>query len=217
MFPLWDTVPSLRKPYVNYIIIWINIIVFIYELTIDPRQLMNFFYNFGFVPVKFFSTFNPVPLITHMFIHGGWLHIIGNLWFLKIFGDNVEDTMGHFRFLRFYIFGGLAALFTHTFFSFFSDPTVPMVGASGAISAVMGAYFILFTYSRIVSVVFFILPFLVEIPATIYLFYWFILQIFNGLLDPIVGGSGVAYWAHAGGFVYGLIEGYRIRQKRYWY
>ncbi|MGQ9855693.1 MAG: rhomboid family intramembrane serine protease [Fervidobacterium sp.] len=216
MFPLYDTIPSLKRPVVNYIIIFTNILVFLYELTLfwDEELLNAFFYNFGFVPEKMFYSFPVLALFTHMFVHGGWAHIIGNLWFLKIFGDNVEDAMGHFKFFVFYITGGIFALFFHIIFNPFSP--YPLVGASGAISAVMGAYLVLFYYSRIVSLVFFILPFLVEIPAVIYLFLWFIMQILNGMYADITG-TGVAYWAHAGGFIYGVLVGFRVRKKRYWY
>ncbi|ABS61063.1 MULTISPECIES: rhomboid family intramembrane serine protease [Fervidobacterium] len=219
MFPLYDTIPSIRKPFVNIMIIIVNVIVFAYELMISSMDwsgevLEGFFRTFGFVPEKMFYAFPIVAMFTHMFVHGGWSHIIGNMWFLKIFGDNVEDAMGHFKFFIFYITGGLFALFFHVIFNPFSP--YPLVGASGAISAVMGAYFVLFYYSRIVSLVFLILPFIVEIPAFIYLPYWFIIQVLNGLLADVTG-TGVAYWAHAGGFIYGVIVGMRVRKKRYWY
>jgi len=216
MFPLYDTIPSLKKPIVNYIIIWLNVLVFAYELTLFfNEELLNaFFYTFGFVPEKMFCCFPVIQVITHMFVHGGWSHIIGNMWFLKIFGDNVEDVMGHFKFFLFYIRGGIFALFFHVIFNPFSP--YPLVGASGAISAVMGAYFVLFYYSRIVSLVFFVLPFIVEIPAVIYLFLWFVIQVANGTLADVTG-TGVAYWTHVGGFIYGIFVGMRIRKKRYWY
>jgi membrane associated rhomboid family serine protease len=216
VFPLYDTIPSLRKPVVNYMIVITNILVFLYELTLfwDPELLQEFFYAFGFVPERMFYAFPVLQIFTHMFVHGGLSHIIGNMWFLKIFGDNVEDAMGHFKFFLFYITGGIFALFFHVIFNPLSP--YPLVGASGAISAVMGAYFVLFYYSRIVSLVFFILPFIVEIPAVIYLFVWFLLQVLNGMLADVTG-TGVAYWAHAGGFIYGVLVGMRIRKKRYWY
>jgi membrane associated rhomboid family serine protease len=216
MFPLYDTIPSSKRAYVNYVIIFANIAVFLYELTLSSSEIMldNFFYTYGFVPSKMFSSFPFLAIFTHMFIHGGWLHIIGNMWFLKIFGDNVEDTMGHFKYFLFYITGGIFALFFYVVFNPLSP--YPLVGASGAISAVMGAYFVLFYYSRIVSLIFLIFPFIVEIPALIYLFYWFIIQVLNGLLSN-AAGTGVAYWAHTGGFIYGVFWGVRYRRKRYWY
>lgn len=216
MFPLYDTIPSSKRAYVNYVIIFANTLVFLYELTFFSSETMldNFFYTYGFVPSKMFSSFPFLAIFTHMFIHGGWLHIIGNMWFLKIFGDNVEDTMGHFKYFLFYITGGIFALFFYVVFNPLSP--YPLVGASGAISAVMGAYFVLFYYSRIVSLIFLIFPFIVEIPALIYLFYWFIIQVLNGLVSN-TAGTGVAYWAHAGGFIYGVFWGVRYRRKRYWY
>lgn len=238
MFPLYDTIPHIRKPYINYMIITMNVLVFAYEiylsLVYSQGELIRFFNTFGFVPAKLFDPFYSIDLrfefipvfststvtevvvssVTHMFIHGGWFHIIGNMWFLKIFGDNVEDAMGHFKFFIFYITGGLFALAFHILFNPFSN--VPLVGASGAISAVMGAYAVLFWYSRIVSLVFLIFPIIVEIPAIVYLFYWFLIQVVNGFFSTFVE-SPVAYWAHAGGFIYGLIVGARVRKKRYWF
>lgn len=219
MFPLYDTIPSTKRPFVNYTIIWINVLVFAYQLFISWTDysgytLQEFYYQFGFVPAKMYYAFPVFALVSHMFVHGGWFHIIGNMWFLKIFGDNVEDAMGHFKFLLFYITGGLFALFFHVLFNPFSD--VPLVGASGAISAVMGAYSVLFWYSRIVSLVFLIFPVILEIPALFYLFYWFLIQVANGLVSTVVD-SPVAYWAHAGGFIYGVFVGLRIRKKRYWF
>jgi membrane associated rhomboid family serine protease len=144
-----------------------------------------------------------------MFIHGGWSHILGNMWFLWIFGDNVEDRFGHFNYLLFYLSGGLFALGFHWLFNLFSP--YPLVGASGAISAVMGAYFVQFWYSKIVSLVIWFIPFLVEIPAVIYLFFWFLFQIINGTFANVTG-TGVAYWAHAGGFIFGMIIGSKFRR-----
>ncbi|MEJ5228404.1 MAG: rhomboid family intramembrane serine protease [Pseudothermotoga sp.] len=229
MFPLHDTIVSRRKPYVVYALIVINVVIFIYQQTLSRRELVEFLYNFGLVPARFTSErwsqiwqlrtnldlYSPkwLPLFSHMFLHGGWSHLIGNMWFLGVFGDNVEDTMGHFLFSIFYISSGFLAAMTHFLLSFNSQ--VPMVGASGAISAVMGAYFVLFPYSRVISFVpLFFMPFLVAIPATIYLFMWFIFQIISGLFDSVVS-SGVAYWAHAGGFVVGMLWGFILRRKRY--
>ena len=229
MFPLYDTIPSRKKPYITYTIILINVIVFLYELSLHTPQLHQFFFNYGLVPLRYTWKYtskvkyllawkeidpiifsNPViPFISHMFIHGGWSHILGNMWFLWIFGDNVEDRFGHFNYLMFYLSGGLFALCFHWLFNLFSP--FPLVGASGAISAVMGAYFVQFWYSKIVSLVIWFIPFLVEIPAVIYLFFWFLLQILNGTFADITG-SGVAYWAHVGGFIYGMIIGSKVRR-----
>lgn len=232
MIPLYDTIPSRRKPYVVYALIGINVAVFIYQLLLSRIELIGFLYNFGLVPARFTSSRWSViwqlrtglslhsnrwlTLLTHMFIHGGWSHLIGNMWFLGLFGDNVEDELGHVRFLIFYLSSGVLASLTH--FSLNLNSQVPMVGASGAISAVMGAYFVLFPYSRIVSLVpfYFFMPFLVAIPAFMYLFFWFIFQVLSGLFDSPTG-SGVAYWAHIGGFVVGMIYGYIRRRKRYYW
>jgi membrane associated rhomboid family serine protease len=141
-------------------------------------------------------------LFTSMFLHGGWGHLLGNMWFLWIFGNNVEDSMGHLRFLLFYVLCGLAAAGAHVY----SDPssTLPMVGASGAISAIMGAYLLLYPRAKVKTVIFIIIFFTVlEVPAFLYLGYWFVLQLF-GVLGPSVGG-GVAFWAHIGGFVAGVV------------
>ena len=221
MFPLYDTIPSRRRPYVMYAIIAVNFIVFLYELSLTRPELYEFFARYGVMPARFtvdrvreMLGFSLLPWITHMFIHGGWAHILGNMWYLWIFGDNVEDVMGHWRFLFFYISGGLFA----ALINFLSMPfeTVPMVGASGAISAVMGAYFVLFPHSRIVSLVFFFIFFtLIEIPAFVYLFFWFLMQLYNGLISSAFRVSNVAWWAHAGGFVYGMIIG-RILRRRYY-
>jgi len=219
---------------VVYGLITINVVLFIYQLTLSRVELIEFMYNFGLVPARFTSTRwttvwqlrtglslysnKWLTILTHMFLHGGWSHLIGNMWFLGLFGDNVEDELGHGRFLIFYLCGGVLASLAH--FSLNLNSQVPMVGASGAISAVMGAYFVLFPYSRIVSIVplYFLLPFLVAIPAFTYLFFWFIFQVLSGLLDSPTG-SGVAYWAHIGGFVVGMIYGYvrRLRRRRYYW
>ncbi len=235
MFPLYDTIPGRRKPYVVYALIGLNMVVFFYQLSLSRIELIQFMYNFGLVPARFtsdrWSTIWQIrtglslysnkwlTLLTHMFLHGGWSHFIGNMWFLGLFGDNVEDTFGHFRFLLFYLSGGILASLAH--FSLNLSSQVPMVGASGAISAVMGAYFVLFPYSRIVSIVpffFFFMPALVAVPAFTYLFFWFIFQVLSGLFDSPTG-SGVAYWAHIGGFVAGMIYAYiyRVRRRRYYW
>ncbi len=231
LFPLYDTIPSRRKPYVVYFLIGLNVALFLYQQTLTRADLMTFFYNLGLVPSRFtnprwqqlwefrtgieISTSRFVTFITHTFLHGGWSHLISNMWFLGIFGDNVEDLLGHIRFALLYLCGGIVAALTHLTF----NPTsaVPMVGASGAVSAVMGTYYVLFPYSRIISFVpLFFLPFLVAIPAGFYLLVWFLLQIINGLFDNVLR-SGVAYWAHAGGFVFGILAGvWKRRSYRRW-
>ncbi|QTA38606.1 rhomboid family intramembrane serine protease [Thermosipho ferrireducens] len=233
MFPLYDTIPSRKKPYITYAIIVVNVLVFLYELSLRGYQLDLFFYNYGVIPLRYTWKIAPslklmaywraiepsitsgslVPLISHMFIHGGWSHIIGNMWFLWIFGDNIEDRMGHFKYFLFYLSGGIFAMFFYTLFNLYSP--YPMIGASGAVSAVMGAYFVQFYYSKIVTLVIWFIPFLIEIPAIVYLFFWFLFQVLNGTFSNITG-SGVAYWAHVGGFIYGMVIGRMVRKRYYW-
>jgi membrane associated rhomboid family serine protease len=191
-------------------------VVFFYELSLGPYELERFVFQFGLVPARYshpdwaqwlgFAADDYWPFLTSMFLHGGWAHIIGNMWTLWIFGDNVEDRMGRLRFLVFYLATGFAAGLTHWFTNV--DSTIPTVGASGAIAGVLGAYFILFPYSRIIvlfPVLF--LPFFFELPASVYLLFWFLSQVFSGTLAGLgpedVGG--VAWWAHIGGFVAGLL------------
>ncbi|ABR30745.1 peptidase S54 [Thermosipho melanesiensis] len=230
MFPLYDTIPSRKKPYVTYFIIFINVLIFFYEIFLSNEKLIMFFYNYGVLPIRYTHvlTSNPillrkwdyyqlllksnpiVPFISHMFIHGGWSHLLGNMWFLWIFGDNVEDRLGHFKYTIFYISGGLFALFFHMLFNSFS--LYPLVGASGAISAVMGAYFVQFWYSKIVTLIIWFIPFLIEIPAVIFLFVWFLIQIVNGTFANITG-TGIAYWAHIGGFIFGIYAGSKVKRR----
>lgn len=231
MFPLYDTIPSRKKPYVVYTLILTNVIIFIHQVTLSRAELIQFFYNFGLVPVRFtsqrwtqiwhlrtgleFYTPKWLSFISHMFLHGGWSHLIGNMWFLGVFGDNVEDNMGHTMFFIFYMSSGVLASLMH--FTLNLNSQVPMVGASGAISAVMGAYYVMFPYSRVVSFIpTFFLPLLIAIPASVYLFVWFIFQIISGIADNAVN-SGVAYWAHIGGFIVGMIWGlFRRKRTYYW-
>jgi membrane associated rhomboid family serine protease len=164
----------------------------------------------GIVPARFLAapgSAQAVTLFTSMFMHGGWLHLFSNMLALYIFGDNVEDRLGHFGYLAFYLFCGLAAGLIHIAFN--SSSLLPTIGASGAISGVLGAYFILFPRARVITLVpLFILPWIIEIPALFYLGFWFVSQLFNGALAIAAGGqafSGVAFWAHVGGFIAGII------------
>ena len=223
VFPLYDTIPSRKRPYVLYALIILNAAIFLYELSLNDHQLLKLLYFYGLLPARYTVQrireemgFSLIPWITHMFLHGGWAHILGNMWFLWIFGDNVEDVMGHWKFAAFYITGGIFAALLNFLFMPFSQ--VPMIGASGAISAVMGAYFILFPHSRIVSLVFFFFFFtIIEIPALVYLFFWFLMQVFNGMINTFLPVSNVAWWAHAGGFLYGLLAAKHFRNKYYAY
>lgn len=206
MFPIRDHNPSNRTPFVTWALIAINVLIFISyypSLGGSERQLMGFFSDWALVPAEVLSGGDGHTLLTSMFLHGGWMHLIGNMLFLYIFGDNLEDLLGHVRFLLFYLASGLAAAFGQIL----ADPssTIPMVGASGAIAGVMGGYLLFFPRARIdVLVIVFVLVKVFPIPAWLMLGLWFGLQLVNGLAMDVAGG-GVAYWAHAGGFVAGVL------------
>ena len=214
MFPLRDNIPSRHFPVVTLTLIALNGLFFFWELTLG-RQVEDLFLGYGLVPIRYthpgvashFSIIEQiVPFFSSMFLHGGWMHIIGNMWILWIFGDNVEDRMGRVRFLVFYLVGGLAAAFLHVLTN--AGSRVPTIGASGAVAAVMGAYFRLFPHAKVLTLIppFFLGPFFV-LPALLFLGYWFFLQFFNGALS--VGQrndfGGIAWWAHIGGFVFGVL------------
>ena len=204
MFPIRDHNPSGRRPYVTWLLIAANVGIFLlFNQMMDEITLARFFYVWGFVPAFVSEGIGVQGVFSHMFLHGGWMHLLGNMLFLFIFGDNLEDEMGHFGFALFYLAGGLAAVGLQ----YAVDPLsqIPMVGASGAIAGVMGGYLLLFPKARVdvllIIVIFFrIFP----IPAWIVLGVWFGLQLFNGAVTPTEDG-GVAYWAHTGGFVAGVL------------
>lgn len=205
MFPIRDHNPSGRVPYVTYALILVNIGVFLgYWITIpDERGLSIFFVNWGLVPAHVTSGMSYSTIITSMFLHGGIMHLAGNMLFLWIFGDNLEDLMGHVKYLGFYLLSGLAAAALQTI----ADPVsqIPMVGASGAIAGIMGGYLLLFPRARVdVLLIIVILVRVFPVPAWVMLGLWFGLQLFNGFATPGEVG-GVAYWAHAGGFVAGIL------------
>jgi membrane associated rhomboid family serine protease len=207
MIPLYDTLHSRRFPLVNLLLIGVNALVFIYELTLSPAGLDRLTRTWGLVPGQL--TAQPlavgVTIFTSMFLHGGWLHIISNMWVLFIFGDNVEDRMGHARYLVFYLLGGIAAALMETFIRPHSN--APMIGASGAIAGVLGAYLVLYPLARVASLVPILFIFtIIEIPAVIFLLFWLVLQLFSGWL-ALGGssGSGIAWWAHVGGFAFGMV------------
>lgn len=225
MIPLRDANPSYRTPWVNYLIIASCVMIFLYELTLG-RYVGEFFLLYGLVPARYFrldvaAHFSLVeqliPFFSSMFLHGGWLHLIGNMWTLYIFGDNVESALGHFRYLLFYLLSGLIAAVIHLITNPLSP--VPTVGASGAIAGVMGAYMILYPRARVLTLVpIFIFIQIVEIPAFVFLGLWFILQFYSGTLSLIAGGQvgGIAWWAHIGGFIGGivLLRIFGIRRRR---
>jgi membrane associated rhomboid family serine protease len=215
MIPLKDINPSRSFPIVNLIIIFICSVIWLYEVSLEEYEFNDFIYNFGLVPVEVFS--KPYQLFTHMFLHGSWLHIIGNMWFLWVFGDNVEDRLGKFKYLLFYVLSGLGAAVIQSLVSFLTGAAhVPMVGASGAISGVLGAYLYLFPHARILALVpiFFFLTFM-ELPAVFFIGMWVFIQIINGLVTlPFASMGGVAWFAHIGGFFVGykLVRVFYIRR-----
>jgi rhomboid family protein len=207
MIPLYDTVRTRTFPLVNILLIIGNAAAFWYELQMTPSGLERFITTWGLVPARFVH--NPAlawpTIFAAMFLHGGWFHLISNMWFLYIFGDNVEARMGSFRYLIFYLLSGVAAGLMQTYILPTSQE--PMIGASGAIAGVLGAYLISFPRSRIASLVPIIFIFtVIQIPAWIFLIFWFLTQIYSGLF-MMQGGSasGIAWWAHIGGFVFGMI------------
>jgi len=210
MIPLRDTIPARRFPIVNTSIIVLNVLVFLFESVLGPEQLDQLIWTWGLVPDRFWGEGGVsgwLPLLSSMFLHGGWWHLISNMLALYIFGDNVEDRLGPVRYVLFYLFGGLAASAAHLVA--YSRSPIPTVGASGAIAAVLGAYLILFPAARVLTLVpIFYFIRIVEIPALLYLGFWFLSQLFNGLFAltaaDVFQSGGVAWWAHIGGFVFGL-------------
>ncbi|MGC8852375.1 MAG: rhomboid family intramembrane serine protease [Hydrogenobacter sp.] len=217
MFPIKDINRSRSFPLVNLLIILTCSAVWLYQVSLDEEEMNFFIYQYGLVPVDIF--YRPYTLITHMFLHGSWLHIIGNMWFLWVFGDNVEDRLGKLRYLVFYLLSGLGAAFLQTIVSFlFGGADVPMVGASGAISGVLGAYLWLFPHARILALVpVFIFLTFVEVPAVLFIGLWILIQVFNGILAlPFAHWGGVAWFAHIGGFGVGYFL-VRFFYRRGWY
>jgi membrane associated rhomboid family serine protease len=222
MIPLRDSVRTSSPPIVNIIFIVINAVAFYYELTLGAK-LEVFIGNYGLVPSEFMGdavSMPPnifgmaVPLISSIFLHGGWMHFIGNMWFLWIFGDNVEDSMGHIRYLFFYLFLGIGAGITHLIFNI--NSTIPTIGASGAISGIMGAYLVLYPKGRILTLIpIFIFIKILEVPAYVFLLFWIVFQAFQGMvsLSAEQGVGGVAWWAHIGGFVLGVVFILFFRKK----
>lgn len=222
MIPLRDNIPSRSYPIITTVLIVLNVLVFLYEVMLGPTELEAFFQTYAVVPARYFSTGYVdwwghvhryeaedlvLPIFLAMFLHGGWLHLGGNMLYLWIFGDNVEDRMGHARFLVFYLLCGVVATAAHILAN--SDSQVPSLGASGAIGGVLGAYFMLFPRARIVTLVpIWIFLQFIEIPAFFFLGFWFLQQFFYGALTLGVESAqtgGVAWWAHIGGFLAGVL------------
>ena len=211
MIPLRDTRPSSSTPIVTVILISLNILVFLFQVSLDPYERNFFIASYGIIPDRL----HYVSILTSMFLHGGWLHLIGNMWFLWIYGDNVEDILGHGKFALFYLLCGIAAAVVHILMN--ADSRVPTVGASGAIAGVMGAYLVKFPHSKILTLVpIFVFFTTVEIPAVFMLIYWFAIQIFSGVGSvgySNVGKGGVAWFAHIGGFLAGMLLVYLLGTK----
>ena len=213
MIPLRDRNPSGTFPFVTVGIILINVLIFFIELSLGS-QLDSFLFQFGIVPVKvaysadipdstFVNTY--FPFLSYMFLHGGFIHLIGNMWYLWIFGDNIEDRLGRVRFVLFYLLCGIGSALVHVYFN--SQSGVPCVGASGAIAGVLGAYMVTFPKARVLVLVpLFIVWEFIELPAVVVLGFWFLIQFFSGTASiSSAQGGGVAWWAHIGGFVLGVI------------
>ncbi len=216
MFPVSDVIPSRTTPVVTVSLIVVNALVFLYMVAMPDDRLQAFVATYAVVP----AWFSLPTLITSQFLHAGWMHIIGNMLYLWIFGDNVEDRLGHVRFVLFYLAAGAIAAILQLMFT--PTSTVPMLGASGAIAGVMGAYFVLYPQSRVLTAIFILVFFdLVEIPAVFFLGIWFLMQLLSGVGSIGIGSAqgGTAFWAHVGGFVFGVGIGLvlRARDRRWRY
>jgi len=214
MFPLKDDNPRGSAPIVTLGLIVVNVAVFLYQVSLGPRQAEAFVYEYGAIPAvvfglkslpRFLVVIPPqLSLFTSMFLHGGWVHLIGNMWYLWIFGDNIEDAMGKMRYFIFYLTCGILASLSHAVSN--PDSILPSIGASGAISGVLGAYLLLYPRAQVLTFIpIWIFVRLVYIPAGFVLGFWFLLQLLSGSMSGGQDGGGVAFWAHIGGFVAGML------------
>jgi membrane associated rhomboid family serine protease len=218
VIPLRDVIPSRTTPYITVTIIALNLVAWLYELGLPDDVLPLFLQLYGVVP----ADFSAPTLISSMFLHGGWMHFIGNMWYLWIFGDNIEDRLGHGRFVAFYLLCGIGAALGHVAI----DPasTLPTIGASGAIAGVMGAYFVLYPHSRVLTLVPLIIIWeIIELPAIVLLGFWFLIQLFSAGTIAATAASesgGIAFMAHIAGFVLGAIGVFVFRKPQrpdvYW-
>jgi len=228
MIPVRDDQPRFSTPYVTYFLIGLNLVIFLFEAALTPESFKALLYQLGMVPANITGLLAGarlglvaafLPTLTSMFLHGSWMHVIGNMWFLWIFGDNIEDYLGHFKYLLFYLLSGLGAAFAQVILN--PHSRVPTVGASGAIAGILGAYFLL--YPRAKVLIWFPIFFFFYLPAWVTLGYWFAMQFVSGAATSIANYSetsgGVAFWAHVGGFVAGivLIKLFPERPRRYRY
>ncbi|MCL2548841.1 MAG: rhomboid family intramembrane serine protease [Symbiobacteriaceae bacterium] len=219
MLPIRDDVPSGIKPWVTYSLIAVNVFIFLWQLIIlSPFHVQQLYRVYGFTPAFFFEHINRFSLfppwltvLTSQFNHSGFSHILGNMLYLWVFGDNIEDELGHLPFLLFYLLGGACGALLHGVFNMTS--TIPLIGASGAIAAILGAYFVLYPRARVRSLVpLFFFYFTINVPAVLFLGAWFILQVFNNSISGAV--STTAYLAHIGGFLVGVAVGLWLKRKR---
>ena len=211
MIPLRDVIPSRTTPFVTVGFIGLNTAAFLFELSLPEERLELVLRRYGVVP----ALLSWPTLITSMFLHGGWLHFLGNMLYLWIFGDNVEDRLGHFRFVAFYLLCGVVAALAQVVMR--PDSLIPTIGASGAIAGVMGAYLVMYPHSRVLTLVPFIVFWdLIEIPAVFFLGIWFLMQLFSGVgsLAVTADTGGVAFWAHVAGFMAGLMGVFVFRRRR---
>jgi membrane associated rhomboid family serine protease len=216
MLPLRDVVPSRTRPYITITIIALNALAWLVEISMPRDVLPQFLQVYGVVPANFRAS----TLITSMFLHGGWTHILGNMWYLWIFGDNVEDRFGHARYLAFYLLCGIVAALGQIAM----DPTsmLPTIGASGAIAGVMGAYVVLYPQARVITLVTLLFFWeIIEVPAIVLLGFWFLMQLFSAGAIAVTAntqGGGVAFAAHVAGFITGIMGAFvfRKRQSAYW-
>lgn len=210
MIPIQDRTLRGGIPFVNILLILANLLVFYVEWQAPGEQLERLIFTYGFVPQRFFENVglsaDVLPLFSSMYLHGGWFHLLSNMLSLWIFGDNVEDRIGHINYFLFYTVAGVVATMTQGIVE--PTSTIPIVGASGAIAGVMGAYLLFFPRASIVVVIPIFIFFTVrEIPALLFIVFWFVLQLFNGVmaLNPMAAQAGIAWWAHIGGFVIGFL------------
>jgi membrane associated rhomboid family serine protease len=212
MIPLRDIIPSRTVPYITVTIIVLNGLAWLFELSLPREELPLFLQVYGVVP----ADFHPATLISSMFLHGGWSHVIGNMWYLWIFGDNIEDRLGHGRFIIFYLLCGIAAAVGQIVVDPFSR--LPTIGASGAIAGVMGGYFVLYPQSRVLTLIPWVFLQIVELPAIVLLGFWFLMQLFSAGAIAVTAsthGGGVAFAAHVAGFVTGIIGVFVFRKRDY--
>lgn len=217
MIPIRDSNPSYTFPVVVVGLILTNAVVYLYEMGMPQGQIEPFFRIYGLVAREFFFAEGlkdrAVPIATSMFLHGGFLHLLGNMWFLWIFGDNVEDRLGHGRFLLLYFVSGVCAALLQVAINPYDE--TPIVGASGAIAGVLGAYLVMFPHARVLTIVpVFIFLTFINIPASIFLILWFAMQFLYGMGSFMAGAGSIAWWAHVGGFVSGVVMAFLIPKKR---